>query len=928
MCRPGRHSNLLGRDRQVKSIDQLLQAVRCGHGGAIAFRGEPGMGKTALLDHAARAGDDMQVTRVAGIQSELGLQFAGLHQLLIPLMARLDRLAAGQGAALGSAFGFAPGPAPSPDEVVDAVLSLLAEAGRTQPLLCIVDDAQWLDLESGEALASVASRLRADPVAMLFAIDESAEATTRFQRVTSTELAGLNEAQAAGLLAATTGAVIDERVAQRIAAETRGNPLALVELAGKLSPDQLAGTSVLPRPLPVGERLQARFLDQVRILVAPARMLLVLCALEPRLGRRLLQRAARLLDLNVDGLLALGAGRFLHDADEVSFRHPLMRSAVYGGATAAERRRAHAALAAACDPAQDPDRHAWHRAAAALGPDESVALDLEHAADRARARGGYATTVALLERAVQLTADDSARAGRILAAARADLVAGALGSAQARLDATMAHLRDARSLADAHRLQGAINFACGDAVQASAVLLRAAEEYRGIDVRLARSTLLEALDAALWAGHLIEGVGLREVAEAVGRMPRAPAESVTAGDRLLDGLSDRVLRGYPPAVATLRGALEALRSGEPDRTEGLRWLGLGCDVAGELWQEEVLLTLTGRWVAEARDAGARTTLPRALAARAGAEVLAGRLDSAEVRLAEAREAAEAIGLRGVLGQTPPQELLLAAWRGDAVVVPVMAESAVPDAVSRGHGKVITFAHYALCVLELGRGNYEAALVAGQRVSEADLPYLGTRVLPDLVEAAVRAGAVDVAEAACARLSDRATASGSPLARGLEARSRALLSADAVADAHYAEAVGLLIATQAVSELARTHLLYGEWLRRRRRRREARRELRLAQHVFDRMGARGFAQRAELELLATAEHARRRNDDTAEELTARERHVAELAAQGASNSEIAAQLVISSNTVAYHLRKVYRKLDVKSRRRLAAALSSVRPPGAG
>jgi DNA-binding CsgD family transcriptional regulator len=914
---------LLDRDDELETIDRLLQAAREGLSGTLVMRGEPGIGKTALLDYAVQSAPDLEVTRVVGVESEMELGFAALHQLLIPLMPRLERLPAPQRGALCSAFGLVDGPPPDRFLVGLAVLTLFAETAAARPLLCVIDDAQWLDQESVFVLTFVARRLYADRVAMLFATREQADSQTPFQGIASVELDGLDVEHAISLIVATVDGPVDDRVAQHVAAETQGNPLALVELAAELTAEQLAGASVLPQPLPVGERLEERFLRQVRILPGDAQTLLLLCAAEPALDPAFLRRAADYLGLEVEEAIDSVAERFVLFGDEVRFRHPLIRSAVYAGATGPQRRRVHSALAAASDRERDPDRRAWHRAAAVVGPDEGVAAELERSADRARSRGGYAATAALLGQAAELTPDGAVRAGRLVATAHADLVAGVADKAQARLDEAMPHVRDARLLADARRLQGAIQFARGEGAQAPSILLEAAAEFASFDHRLARDTLLEALEAAHWAGRLASGGGMLEVAAAARVAPRPADTPATAGDLLLDGFAERLVVGYRAGVPVLRPALEALGAEELNEDEALNWLGLGCYAAGELLDEDSVHRLAARWVQFSRDASALTTLQMALAVLAGFEVQAGRFRSAEACLAERCEIAGATGNPGVLGATPPQKLLLMAWRGDASRARPAAEAVIREALERSQGKVLTFAQYAVAVLELGLGNYEAALASARGVYEDDAPYLGTHVLPDLVEAAVRSGAGEVATAALARLSERARASATELALGLWARSKALVAEDRDAEPLYREAIARLGSTRAAPELARAHLLYGEWLRRHRRRRDAREQLRIAHEMLSSIGAEGFGERARIELLATGEHVRKRRDDAPEELTAQEGRVARLAAEGASNAEIAAQLFISPSTVAYHLRKAFRKLDVNSRTRLGAALSRPR-----
>ena len=918
---------LLERENELGTIVSMLRAVREGLSATLVIRGEPGVGKTALLDHAASSAGELAVTRVTGVESEMQLGFAGLHRLLIPLLARLERLPVPQRRAVQSAFGLLKADPPDRFLVGLAVLNLLDDAAAQRPLLVVVDDAQWLDRESLAALAFVARRLHADRVAMLFATADHSRATAALDALPGLDLAGLSCDATAELLRTLAGQSVDGRVAQRVAAETRGNPLAIVELAGELSATQLVGACALPEPLPVGARLEERFLRRVRELPDEVQALLLLAAVASPLDRSLLRSAATEAGIDPDEVVELGAGKFLLVDDEVRFRHPLMRSAIYSGATGAERRHAHEVLAVVSDAAGDSTRAAWYHAAAADGPDEGTAAELDRAAERARARGGYEATAALLARAAELTPDLSRRAERLLRTAQAKLAAGAPDAAQANLDEAAGQLTDARQRAEARRTQGAIEFARGRGVDAPATLLAAASQLAPLDLRLARVTLLEALEAAQWAGRFAKGGGPREIAAAARDLPRALERAAGVDDLLLDAFAARADLDYEASVPLMREAIAGLRQSALAVEDGVRWLGLGCYAAGELFDEESWGAFAARWVELTRAAGALTMLPLALAEIANVETHAGRFIQADTALAESREIAIATDNPGVLGATAPHYLLPPAWRGEAEKTRASAERVVGEATARGQGQVVSFARSALVVLELGLGECEAALAAGLPVYEDDPPYLGTRVLPDLIEAATRCERTDIAQAALTCLSERARASASELALGLLARSRALLSDDG-AHALYSEALERLARTRARPELGRTHLLFGEWLRRQRRRRDARAQLRLAHGLFESLGARGFAERAAAELLATGERARKRDDTTRDELTPQEARIAKLAAEGASNSEIAETLFISSSTVAYHLRKVFRKLNVSSRAKLRRALSDAQPNGEG
>ncbi len=910
---------LLDRDSQLETIDRVLGAAREGLSATLLLRGEAGIGKTALLDRAVESAQQMQVLRIVGIESEMQLGFAGLHALVVPLLARLERLPSPQRRALQSAFGLLNDGPPDRFLVGLALLTLLDDAADARPLLVVVDDAQWLDRESVETLAFVARRLHADRVALLFATADPTASAAVLDALPSLDLPGLSCEATCELLHATSGRQVDHRVAQRVTAETRGNPLAIVELADELSATQLFGAHTLPEPLPLGPRLKQRFLRQVRELSADSQVLLLLAAAATSLDRASLRSAAAHVGIEPSASLEIAAERLLEAGEQIRFRHPMMRSAIYSAATSADRRRAHKALAAVSDAAGDPDRRAWHLAAAAVGPDEGTATELDRTAERARARGGYAATAAFLGRAAELTCDPSRRAERLVRTAQAELVAGVPDAAQAKLDEAMSQLTDARQRAEAQRMRGAIEFARGQGADAPATLLAAALELKPFDLALARRTLLEALEAAHWAGRFANGASLSEVAAAARDTPRAPEHATGADDLLLDGFAARLAAGYTAGVPPMREALAALRHGALPAEDGLRWLGVGCYAAGELFEEEAFGAFAARWVELSRETGALTTLARALAVLAHAETLAGRFSQADAALAERRDIATATGNPGVLGATAPQRLLLMAWRGEDEQTRASADSVIEEATARSQGRVVDLVRSSLVVLELGLSRYEAALASAHALYADDPPYLGTRVLPDLVEAATRCERADTAADALERLRERALATNTELALGLLARSRALLAEDG-AEALYREAIERLARTRAVPELGRARLLYGEWLRRRRRRRDAREQLRQACELFAALGADAFAERAGVELLATGERARRRDDSTRDELTAQEAQVSRLAARGASNSEIAEQLFISSSTVAYHLRKAFRKLSVTSRTQLAIALS--------
>ena len=909
---------LLDRREELEALDRLLRSVRQGFSATLVIRGEPGIGKTALLQRVVESSPDFRVARVEGVESELEFAFAGLHHLLLGFLPQLDALPVPQRRALRAAFGLVGGGAPDRFLVGLATLTLLADAAVEQPLLVLVDDAQWLDRESAGVLGFVARRLQADRIAVLFAARGPGEAPGTLEGLPELPLGGLPESDALELLRSRVEGRLDDRVGERILDQARGNPLALIEFARALTPAQLAGRSLPPDPLPLGGQLEEHFGRQVRKLPAEARTLLLLAAAQTSSPPELFWRAAKALGLDPE--VAGGeAERHLAYTPRVVFRHPLGRSATYGQAPMAERRSVHAALAEASDPEHDPDRRAWHRAMAAIGPDEGVAQDLERSAGRARERGGYGGAATFLARAAELTPDERGKAARLLGASQAELAAGDLPRAEALLSELPPLAEDRFQHGQALRLRGAIDYARGQLAETPSMLMRAAEMVDPFDPCLARATILEAMQAALYAGRLGKDGGLLAVAGAARAAPRAPASRETAADALLEGFSRLILDGYAPGVPGFRRAIDLLAGAREPPEECLRWLMLGCLAAGVLWDDEAEHRLANRWVQLARDLGALTTLPVALNYLGWYEVQAGRVAAAESLLLEQREIAAATGNAGVVGPRGAGDLLLLAWCGREPEARDAAAAMKRDCIERGQGAGVVHAQSALTLLELGLGRYRDALWCAIDVYEEDLPYLGTLVLPDLVEAAARSGEQDVAASALDRLSKRARASGTSRALGLVARCRALLAGEDDAGLLYGEAVERLQGPHTGPELARAHLLFGEWLRRRRRRLEARDELRQAYEMLDAMGATAFAERARVELLATGGRARRRTVDARSELTPQEARIARLASDGLPNAEIAARLFVSASTVEYHLGKVFRKVGVTSRTQLHAAL---------
>ncbi len=886
---------LWGRKLPCAVLYGLIADVRAGRSRVLVVRGEPGIGKTALLGYAADAAPDFQVARAEGVESEMELPFAALHQLCGRMLDRLDRLPGPQREALAVAFGLQPGSAPDRFLVGLAVLGLLSDVAAGQPLLGLVDDAQWLDQTSAQVLAFVARRLDAESVALLFGTRDPA-GEGWLVGLPDLVLDGLSDSDARALLASALPGRLDERVRDRIIAESGGNPLALLELPRAATAAELAGGFGSAGSNPVASRIGQSFRRRFAALPEPTMRLLLLAAADPTGDPALLWRAADGLGISaaeaapaeIDGLLTVG--------DRVTFRHPLVRSAIYQAAPVAERRRAHLALAEATDPGADPDRRAWHRARAAAGPDEEIAAELERSAGRAQARGGLAAAAEFLERSAALTLEPARRAQRALAAAQAKYLAAAFDAALAVLATAETGPLEESQRARAELLRGQIAFASGNSGDAPRLLLKAARQFEPLDVGLARETYLEALFAALFADRPALGGGVREVAEAARAAP-PPPQPPRASDLELDGLALVITEGYPAGAPMLKRALGAFRLMDITADVGLHWGWQACLGAGLLWDYGSWDLLSARWVELARDAGALTALPVAVTTRALVHLAAGEFAAASVLVAEVDAVTEATA-RSI---APYAALALAA---------LLIETGWKNAERRDEGEGLTFINWATALLCNGLGRYEQALDAARQASE-DSPAdpFANWAAAELIEAATRIRAPERAAGALQRLSAAARASETDWALGAEAR--------------YREAIGRLGRTRLRVDLARAHLLYGEWLRRAHRRIDARDQLRTAHQMLTVIGADRFAERAARELRATGERVSKRTSEPSAQLTARENQIARLADEGLSNPEIAAQLFMSPRTVEYHLRKVFTKLAISSRNKLHSALATSR-----
>jgi DNA-binding CsgD family transcriptional regulator len=907
---------LLGREREREVLDRLLDGVRSGRGGVLMMYGEAGVGKTALLHYAAAAGREFRIVQTSGVEAEMELPFAAVQQLCSPFFGLMARLPSPQRDALGVAFGLVGGPAhPAPNRFLVglAVLGLLADAAEEQPLVCLIDDAQWLDSASAGTLAFVARRLLAEKIALVFAARELGEALTGLPEL---DVGPLDRRDARVLLESVLPAPLDERVLERIVAETHGNPLALLELPRGLSPSQLAGGFGLVQAMPVSAGVEASFVRRLARLPEDARRLLLVAAADPVGDPTLVWRAAERLGIPESAANTAESEDLLVLSPRVVFRHPLVRSAIYRASDADERREVHRALAEATDPRIDPDRRAWHRAQATSVPDEDVASELEHSAARAQARGGFSAAAAFLERAAALSPEPSRRARRALAAAEAKFQSGALGDALDLLvTAESGTAVDDPVRARAHLLRAQIAFASRRGSDATPLLLSAARELEPVDPRLARATYLEALSAAMFAGRLARGAGLVEAGEAALAGPRMPPDP-RPPDLLLRGFAVQATEGYAAAAPILKEALSGFsREVDPSPDEA-RWLWFASWIALHMWDDATWSVLSTRQLELVRRTGALSALPFVLANRSSVYAFLGDLRTAALLEEELSAVTEATGIAGI----SYGRLSIAAVGGREAEFSELVRIAVEEARTRGEGVALTVAEFLTGTLYNGLGRYDAALAATLPAERFYMEGPAIWALTELIEAAVRSGQPDRARRAFDRVGATTRAAGTDWALGIEARMRALLSDGDEAESHYREAITRLRRTSIRVQLARTHLLYGEWLRRERRRMDAREELRTAHELFRDFGVEAFAERARVELEATGERARKRTAEALDQLTPQETQIGRLAVEGHTNREIAARLFISTSTVEYHLRKAFRKLGVKSRTQLEGKLS--------
>jgi DNA-binding CsgD family transcriptional regulator len=906
---------VLGRSGECAVLDELVGAVSRGESRSLVVRGEAGVGKSTLLKYLFESANDLRVLRAVGVESEMELAYASLHQLCAPIFDRLKDLPTPQRQALESAFGTREGATPDRFLVGLGVLSLLSEAAAERPVLCLVDDGQWIDQASAFTLAFVARRLLAERLGIVFAVREPGQQLLPLPEL---EVRGLRDGDARALLARVVGRTLDVQVRDRIVAEARGNPLALLELPRGLTPTQLAGGFGLLGARTLSARIEETFVRQLEALPEDSQRLLLVAAAEPVGDPVLFWRATERLAVAPGSAASAEAAGLLVLGERVAFRHPLIRSAVYGAATVENRRAVHLVLADVTDRAADPDRRAWHLAAAAEGFDEEVARELEHSASRAQARGGVAAAAAFLQRAMALTDDPARRADRALAAAEASLQAGEFNVVTRLLNEAEAGPLDGFQQARADLVRAQVASASDLSTDtpepftssrlSSALMLKAARRLEPLDLELSRQTYLNAWGAALMG----DTDALPEISRAVRDLPSPkPARSL---DLLLDGFALLITDGPAVATPTLQRAARALESMTTD--DALRWGWINAHAIAVIWDFERICEVLARAVELIRDAGAVAQLSLPLAILGQWMAVGGDFSRSASMIAEADSVAAAIGTP----TAPYTELPLLVLRGNEAEASAIIARQIQRATSTGEKLVVTMAHWFAAVLYNSLGQYDRAMSSATQATSFQFELLdAVFALPELVEAAVRAGKTEVARGALERLSVTTQPSATDWGLGLEARCRALVRTDGTAEPYYREAIERLGRTSLRPELARSHLVYGEWLRRERRRIDARAELRCAYEQFTTIGMDAFADRAGRELAATGETVRKRSVETLRDLTPQELQIARLAAEGQTNPEIGAQLFISARTVEWHLRKVFTKLDVTSRGKLKQRL---------
>ena len=906
---------LFGRRHELETLDASLESARAGLGAALVLTGEPGIGKSTLLGHAASMFPGGQVRSVVGVEAESAFAFAGLHRLLRRDLDRLGELSPGHRSVMGVAVGLEPGDPVDAKLVGLALLSLLSDLAGPAGCLVCVDDAQWLDAESLHALGFAARRVHAEGVTMLFGI-RSGAASTALAGLPTIELAGLGAVDAVELLRRSIDAPISDEVAARIVDATAGNPLALTDLGRVLTAAELSGATAVPDPIPLGDQLHVHYRQQIHLLTAETRSWLLVAAAEPSADVAVVSAAARAMEIDPAAADDAEAAGVVTIRRQVRFRHPLVRSAVYGGATPAERRAVHRALASVMAGSTDATRRAWHLAAAASDVDDDLADELDRCADEARSRGGGETAATLLARAADLTSAPSCRARRLVSAAESAFAGGSLVQARALLERGATGVMDDALTGRALALRARIDIRLGEPNAERDAAIRCLEAASTVGGRTiaGRAALLGACEHSVVAAAFAGPADVRAVADAIERT--GPADEPDPGiDGLLGAFAAVVDGRWRDAVEFVRSSTDALDANEiaviPSRDVTM----IATSLCSASWERQRLDRVLERAAATARASGALSDLDSILYAQSMADTTLGDLARAEQRLVEGHQIRSTIGAVADDVTTLFRHPELLAWTGADPDFPTTMATILGASEQLGNGAMATLVHAALGLHHLARGEYDAARVAAELAVAGDPIGVNTWVPPMLAEAAARAGDDDVARSAVRAMSARAEAAGNNWSLGVLARARAIVDATAEAEHAYRRSIALLTPTPARADLARSHLVYGEWLRRRKRRSDARRHLRAAHSMFVGMGAASFAERARTELLATGERASIRTAQATRILTPQEEQVARLAADGMTNAEIGSRLFISAKTVDYHLGKIYRKLGIDSRRQL-------------
>ena len=919
---PTASPRLLGRERECAILDGVLADVREGRSAVLLLRGEPGIGKTSLLRYLIEAAADVTVLRSTGVESEMELPYAGLYELCYQILDGLDSLPEPQQCALSVALGLSTGDSPDKFLVALGALGLLAAASELGPVLCVVEDAQWLDQASSQVLGFVGRRLFAEPIGLVLASRALNSTPDHLTGLPELCMEGVDERSARALLGSVTAARIDDDIRARILDETGGNPLGLLELGAQMMNAAFAGGFAVAGGASLTDRIEGEYLARFDALPDDTRQWALLAAADPVCDTTTITRAAAKLGLAADTPDAAIAAGLMSVGASVRFRHPLMRSAVYRAATTERRRVAHEELASVSDANADADRRAWHRAYAVNGVDEHVAAELIASAGRAEGRGGVAAAAAFLERAVALTPDAADRSSRALMAAHAKYAAGDLEATRRLVAQAEAGRLTVIDHAKAEFLRAQIVFTQNAGGDAPAMLLRAATGLGHLDMDLARLAYLQALIASMYAGHLCDPDVRLRIAHAA-QLLSVDAAPTPAIQLLVRGIATWIADGYAAGAPILKDAVRQYLDGSPDPDS----VGFAFNaMALHLCDDGASYAMASRQGELARRTGMLSWLPLDLGVLAEFYLYAGDLVAAEALRLEAEHVDPMVATR----HSPRIELLVAAWRGDAPGTLSRLPALADAAAARGEGQFLGYSEYAQAVLYNGLSDYALAADAAENaVAEGDfVPMLTARGLYELVEAASRSDQPERASIAAGSLSDVAAASGTDFAYGMAARSRALIADGDAGEALYREAIERLSKTRMAMHIARAQLSYGEWLRRKGRRVDARAELRAAHAALAAMGADGFAERARRELQATGEKLRRRKDSGGSELTPQEEQIAKLARERRTNSEIGAQLFLSARTVEWHLRKIFAKLEINSRRELDVALARRGVPAPG